>query len=310
MRTLKLILVALLVLSLPLIGVHRLRAKAQDTKQSIVVDGLERFYFLHLPANYNASKPAPLVLALHGRLGTGEGQQRLSHFDKVSDEHGFLVAYPDGFERSWADGRGGTPADKKGLNDVKFLSQLIGTLEDKYHIDPRRVYVTGMSNGGFMTARMACELADKVAAVGIVSASLSANAAGACAPAKPVSVAIFQGTEDPLVPYRGGEMGKNTAGGAILSHEQTVKKFAQLDHCPEKPQLERIPDNKGDGTTVEITRYSDCSQGTEVRGYTIEGGGHAWPGGVAYFPEAIIGKTSLNLDASETIWEFFAAHSR
>jgi len=294
---------AALVLFLP-------RAHSRDASDSLFVDGLERTYTLHVPPAYNGSQPTALVLALHGRTGTGEGQERLSHLDKVSDEHGFLVAYPNGFERSWADGRGGTPADKKGLNDVKFLAQLIKTLKDKYNIDPGRIYVTGMSNGGFMTARMACDLADQVTAVGIVAASLSSNTAGACVPARPVSVAIFQGTVDPLVPFGGGEMGKNTAGGAILSHEQTMKKFAELDHCTEHPKLEHIPDTAGDGTTIEVMRYLNCSQGAEVRGYTIQNGGHTWPGGTQYLPEAFIGKTTRNLDASETIWEFFAAHHR
>lgn len=107
---------------------HRLRADARDAREIITMDRMERTYRLHVPASYDGSKSAPLVLAPHGRLGTGEGQERLSHFDRVSDEHGFIVAYPDGLDRSWADGRGKTPSDARGVDDVKFLSALIHKL--------------------------------------------------------------------------------------------------------------------------------------------------------------------------------------
>jgi len=310
MRTLRFLALFLILAPAILYLNHHLRADARDARETITVDGTQRTYRLHVPPSYDSSKPAPLVIALHGRLGTGEGQERLSHFDKVSDEHGFIVVYPDGLERSWADGRGGTPADKNGLNDVKFISALIDQLRKEYRINAGQVYVTGMSNGGFITARLACDLSDKVVAVGIVAASLSVNTADSCSPSKPVSVAVFQGSEDPLVPFAGGEMGKNTAGGMILSHEQSVKKFAQLNRCSGKPQLEHIPDAANDGTTIEVTHYLSCLDGAEVRGYAIQNGGHTWPGGMQYAPAPMIGKTTHNLDASETIWEFFAAHTR
>jgi polyhydroxybutyrate depolymerase len=274
------------------------------------VDGRERTYLLHVPANYEGTQPVPLVLALHGRLGKGSGEEELAHLDKVSDEHGFLVAYPDGLDRSWADGRGGTPSDKNGVDDVKFLSALIDKIEQDSKVDAARVYVTGMSNGGFMSGRLACELSDRVAAVAIVGASLSSNVAASCHPAKPVSVLIIQGTEDPLVPIQGGALGHNGAGGQVLSHDATVKKFAELDRCGLEPAKKHIADDAGDGTTVDVQLYSRCAGGNEVRSYVVNGGGHTWPSGMQYLPAAMIGKTTHNLNGSEVIWEFFSQHRR
>jgi polyhydroxybutyrate depolymerase len=288
---------------------HRLRADA-SVRETITVDGQKRTYRLHVPSSYDGSKVVPLILALHGRLGTGEGQERLSHLDSVSDAHGFLVVYPDGLERSWADGRGKTPSDEKGVSDVKFLSELIQKLESGYKVDPARIYATGMSNGGFMSGRLACDLSDKIAAVGIVAASLSSNTAAACKPARLVSVLIIQGTEDPLVPFQGGALGKHGDRGEVLSHDAAVKKFAALNRCSTSPQTQQIPGTASDGTSTNVSIYGECASGTEVRSYTVEGAGHTWPGGMQYLPSSIIGKTSHNFDASEVIWEFFAAHAR
>jgi len=286
------------------------QASRRDTRESITVDGRERTYDLHVPSSYDGSKSVPLVLVLHGRLGTGEGQERLGHMDKTSDEHGFIAVYPDGLDRSWADGRGSRPSDKKGVNDVRFLSELLATLESQYKIDRGRVYVTGMSNGGFMSARLACDLSGKLAAVAIVAASISSNTAAACNPGKPISVLILQGTADPLVPFEGGRLGKNGDRGEILSHGAAVQRFTAMNHCSSDPARKHIPDTTNDGTSVDIAIYSGCASGAEVRSYAILNGGHTWPGGVSYLPGLIIGKTSSNLNASETIWEFFATHSR
>jgi polyhydroxybutyrate depolymerase len=284
--------------------------RAKNSRKSLVVDGKTRTYTVHVPPASGSSKPMPLILALHGRLGTGEGQQRLSHLDKVSDAHGFLVAYPDGLDRSWADGRGGSPSDKNGVDDVKFLSQLIDKLAVEYNVDRSRVYATGMSNGGFMSARLACDLSNKIAAVAIVAASISTKLSAACQPAKPVSVLIFQGTDDPLVPFAGGALGHNGERGLVLSHELTLRRWAALDHCVTSPSTQHIADAAGDGTPIDLQAYSDCAGGSEVLGYTVQKGGHTWPGGMQYVPEVVVGKTTRNLDASEVLWDFFSHHTR
>jgi polyhydroxybutyrate depolymerase len=166
-----------------------------------------------------------------------------------------------------------------------------------------------MSNGGFMSGRLACDLSGRVAAVAIVGASLSENVAANCHRAKPVSVLIIQGTADPLVPIGGGGVGPNSSG-EVLSHAAAIAKFVELNHCSGKTKKENIPDKAGDGTTLDVTTYSSCAEGSEVQGYVVNGGGHTWPGGAQYLPAAFVGKTTRNIDGSSVIWEFLAKHER
>lgn len=286
------------------------RGSLGNSQGSIIVDGRERTYEVHAPTSYKGEQAVPLVVALHGRGGNGHGTAGLTRFDSVSDAHGFLVVYPEGLSASWADGRGATPSDKDGIDDVKFLSELIGKVARNYKIDPSRVFVTGYSNGGFMSQRLACELSSQVVAVGVVAATMGETTASRCHPDRPVSVMLIQGTLDPLVPIQGGPMGPNGSRGMILSLKDAARKWIGLDACDSKPQVSFVADKAGDGTTIHREVFSGCKEGTEVISYTVEGGGHTWPGGKAYLPESIIGKTSGNMDASEILWEFFSKHSR
>ena len=304
------LLLASLLAGIALLAIHRVHGSSNNLHGTILVDGRERTYEVHVPAGYQNTHAVPLVLALHGRLGTGQGEAKLSHFDTVSDAHGFIVVYPDGLERSWADGRGASPSEKKGVNDVKFVSELIDKLSREYQIDSSRVYATGMSNGGFMTGKLACDLSGKIAAVAIVAASLSENTAANCHPEMPVSVLVMQGTADPLVPFEGGSLGKNGDRGKILSHDDTVRKWQEIDGCSTEPQIGHIPDKAGDGTSIDYRFFTRCKNGVELQDYVINDGGHAWPGGVQYLGEHWIGKTSKNLDASDLTWKFFSRHSR
>jgi polyhydroxybutyrate depolymerase len=281
-----------------------------NSQGSLAVDNRKRTYELHVPPAYSADKAAPLVLALHGRLGDGHGTAGLTHFDKVSDEHGFLVAYPDGLNRSWADGRNATDSDKEGVNDVKFVSALIQQLQSTYKIDKTRIYVTGISNGGFMTQRVACELSDQVAAAASIAATIGENTAANCHPTKPVSMAVFMGTKDSLVPIQGRPMGRNGSHGTILSLQGTAEKWIALNGCTAKPTFNDIPDKSKDGTGIHIETVSNCKSGSEVITYKVEEGGHTWPGGKQYLPAMVIGKTTRNMDASEELWIFFSRHSR
>jgi polyhydroxybutyrate depolymerase len=281
-----------------------------NTQGSLTVDGRERTYELHVPVTYKTDQPVPLALILHGRLGDGRGTAALTHFDKVSDAHGFLAIYPDGLHRSWADGRKVTDSDKEGTDDVKFLSELIHKLSSAHRIDGSRIYVAGISNGGFMTQRVACELSDQIAAVGVVAATMSEQIAASCHPNKPVSVVMMQGSLDTFVPIQGGAMGPNGSRGQILSLRATAEKWAGFDGCNSAPERSTLPDIARDGTTVQRESFSGCKEQAEVVAYTVEGGGHTWPGGKQYLPAAIIGKTTRNMDASEILWEFFARHSR
>ena len=298
------VVIFLVLLALPLA-----RRSFGNSQGSIIVDGHERTYEVHAPASYKGEQSVPLVLALHGRGGTGHGTAGLTHFDAVADAHGFLVVYPDGLGNSWADGRGATSSDKDGIDDVKFLSELIRKLTRDYKIDSSRVFVTGISNGGFMSQRVACDLSNQVAAVGIVAATMGEITASHCHPGKPVSVMLIQGAQDPLVPIQGGPMGPNGSRGMILSLKDAAKKWIGLDACDSKPEIAALQDKAADGTSIRREAFTGCKGSAEVVVYTVEGGGHTWPGGKAYLSESIIGKTSHNMDASEVLWEFFSKHA-
>jgi polyhydroxybutyrate depolymerase len=273
-----------------------------DHARTLVSGGLTRTYLLHVPSRYDRAQPAPLLLALHGRLGDGAGMVTLTHLNQVADQYGFLVAYPDGYQRSWADGRGVSTADKAGVDDVTFLSALITTLAQTYTIDQRRIYVTGVSNGGFMAQRLGCDLANRIAAIAVDAATFPVNLAAHCAPAHPLPVLLFNGTSDLLVPYQGGVVAGER--GDVLSAPETAAQWAALAHCAPTPATASVPTTVSDGTSVSFATYSGCAGGVAVRFYTIAGGGHTWPGGTQYLPVSVVGRATRNLDASQTLWQF------
>ncbi|MBS1527753.1 MAG: prolyl oligopeptidase family serine peptidase, partial [Bacteroidetes bacterium] len=185
---------------------------AQQKKERITVDGIEREFVTYLPVAMNAGDKLPVIILLHGRLGTASGQMRFADFRPIADREKIIIVCPQGIDRSWNDGRD-TPAHKKGINDVKFIDELISYIIKTYNADERRVYATGMSNGGFMTSRLACELSNRIAAIAVVAASMDKDMVS-YKPIKAMPVMYIQGTDDPLVPFAGGEM-KGSAKGMI-----------------------------------------------------------------------------------------------
>jgi polyhydroxybutyrate depolymerase len=195
------------------------------------------------------------------------------------------------------------------VDDVAFLSQLIDLFVAQHRVDPSRVYLMGMSNGGFMTLTAACALSDKVAAAVSVTGVMSVALAASCRPARPISVALVLGEADPLVPYHGGEVGGG--GGAVRSGRESADFWAAADGCAPNPTSEPIPDaDPGDGTQSVRLRWTSCRGGTEVELVTVTGGGHTWPGGAQYLPEGLIGRTARDFSANEAAWELFRRSSR
>jgi polyhydroxybutyrate depolymerase len=252
------------------------------------------------------------VLALHGHGGTGKSMNLLTGFNNLAEEAGFIVVYPDGVDRAWNDGR--DTIKRKDVDDVGFISALISRLSGAYNIDRTRIYATGISNGAMMTARLGCELSDKIAAIATVAGNLNVDIAGNCAPGRPMSVLIMHGTSDPIVPYEGGSVrsfANRGEGGSVLSVQAAAKVWAVRDACPASstaPDQTELPDlDPSDGTRVTRQVYGNCRQNTEVVVYTIVGGGHTWPGGFQYFPAVVIGKTTHDIDGSRIIWDFFSS---
>lgn len=296
---------------LPLAAVAALLANCPGPAQAdeLIVDGATRTYSIHLPAGRPPSRPVPLVLAFHGGGGAGRSMAGLTGFDRLSDRDGFIVAYPDGLHRHWNDGRA-TIVEKS--DDVGFVAALIAQLERRYAVDRRRIFAAGISNGGMFAARLACEMADRIAAVAIVAANMPADLAPRCAPARAISVLQINGTADPLMPFGGGTVGLVFGaglGGRVLSVADTLALWARLDHCGQAaPPATLPPLAPSDRTTVRRIAHESCAEQSELVLYEIDGGGHAWPGGPQYFPRAVVGRASRQLDASATILRFFANH--
>ena len=276
------------------------RSAARDEKHSVDVQHLVRDYLLHVPAEMPGNRPAPLVVVFHGGGGHGWNMPGFTRFDELADEQGFLVAYPDSLKGHWNDGRGQSDAD-----DIGFARALIDAIAERHAIDPRRIYATGISNGGFFANRLACDLADRIAAIASVAATMPRPLDTTCKPSRPISVLYIQGTEDPLVPIGGGRVGFGIGQGRgeNLSLNDSAQFWREHDAISSPPSVDDLPDRVDDGT--HIHRKAWVGSQAEVIVFTIEGGGHTWPGGPQYLPKWIVGRTSQNLDATRTIWEFF-----
>jgi polyhydroxybutyrate depolymerase len=278
---------------------------ARDFSGTMPSGGIVRSYQVHVPAR-KASQALPLVLVLHGGGGNGAGMRSLSGMDSSADTAGFIAVYPDGVQKNWSDGRGTTDSEKAGVNDVAFLSSLVLRLSSELNADPKRMYVTGISNGGFMSARLACGASSVFAAVAVVAATIPENVRTNCKPSRAVPFMLIHGTADKIVPESGGTMTKGD-GGVIASTSQTVNLWRDLNKCSSAAKVSEInPAN--DGTSINLERYTGCASGSEVAFYKVTNGGHTWPGGLQSLLEIIVGKTSRDLNASETMLAFFKNH--
>ncbi len=310
-----LIVIVLLILSASALIIFRYRTTNCENSESITVDGLERTYCIY-PASHNETTPVPLLIALHGGGGTGAGMIRLTGggFNDLADEEGFVVVYPDAVEGNWNDGRGldRYRSQREDIDDVGFISALIDKIASERPIDLNRVYVTGISNGALMSFRLACELSDRIAAIAPVDGSMLANFSTQCSPTEPVPVLMMNGIDDPLVPWEGGQIHFGDLDlGEVLSVNDSVNFWVHHNNCSENATSTWEPDrDPDDGTRVYREEYGNGTDDSEVILYAVEGGGHTWPGGVQYLPEATVGKTSYDIDANQVIWSFFKNHSR
>lgn len=288
-------------------------SNVQAQRETITVDGLERTFEIHLPLGYEETQNYPLVIVLHGGGGNIRGMKNLTDFNELADEEGFIVVYPAGIEGHWNDGRGleGRRAHRENIDDTNFIRTLIDHISQQANIDEQRIYATGISNGGHMSYRLACELSDKIAAIGVVTANLSTALHEICQPAETVAVLIMNGTQDPLIPYEGGErIIMNDNLGEVFSTEATVNFWTTHNRCEGEPMKTQLPDTTAfDGTRVLLATYEGCDGTSRVYLYTVVGGGHTWPGGPQYLPRAIIGRVSRDVDGSAVIWDFFKAHT-
>lgn len=279
---------------------------------SFIWQGHERSYWLHLPPDKLRNKPLPVLFNLHGGGGTGKGAARLTgnRFNQLADRDGFIVVYPDGLKRRWNDGRKvGANNVNEAIDDVGFILEIIKKLSKSYPVDSNRIFTSGMSNGGFMSSRLLCEHPDTFRGGAIVTATIPVGYIQHCKPQTPVAVIVINGTDDPIVPYEGGDIRLFKFGkkrGEIVSTDDYLKFLQNKNGCSEKVKTVELPDKqKEDGTTVSLTTYTSCSGDGALKLFKIKGGGHTWPGGRQYLPKKRIGNTSYEINACDEIWSFF-----
>jgi polyhydroxybutyrate depolymerase len=262
---------------------------------TIVSSGLTREYRLYVPPSYDAAKPAPLVISMHGAGLWPAAQMDLSQWNATADQHGFIVAYPSAVR---GDGPAVWKEDDPQSRDSRFISDLIDALRASYHIDPARIYADGMSNGGGMAFALSCTLGDRIAAVGIVGSAQLAPRTW-CPDPRPVPVIAFHGTADSLARYEGGLSWISSQ--PFPNIPGFVAAWARRNHCADTPVDTRVT-----GDVIRRT-YTGCADRADVELYTVEGGGHTWPGGGA-LPEWFAGSTTHSISASTLSWEFFQNH--
>lgn len=272
--------------------------------------GADRWYDRLVPTSY-AGEPTPLVVDLHGYLSGAEGQAAMSGFGTTSEQEGFVLATPQG-NGDLAYWNAVPHPDLP--DDVGFVADVIDDVSAAVCIDRDRIYVDGMSNGAFLASLVACELADRVAAVAAVAGLLVPED---CAPSRSVPVLAIHGTADRYVPVTGGrgpalddlawddDSTRAFDGLAFGDVAEAAARWAELDGCDPEPERTAVSDE------VEATTYGGCDDDATVELYVVDGGGHAWPGSdFSHASADIVGPTTFDIDATDLIWTFFEEHPR
>ncbi|MCI0514619.1 hypothetical protein L0128_15505, partial [candidate division KSB1 bacterium] len=246
--------------------------------------------------------------------GGGDGQKmaKLTKFNSLAGQEGFIVAYPDGYEQHWNDGRQveSFETHQKGVDDVLFISKMIEAIHKIHPIDSTRIFATGISNGGIFCHYLAGHLSPRIAAIAPVVANMAVPFHEQFNPTWPVSVLIIQGEKDKLIPINGGEVARGNRG-EVISMDATIQKWLAANDCTSEVTRGNLPDlEPDDGCKVEWTTYQNCQPGIELKVLLIKGGGHTWPGGPQYRSKFVIGNVCRDFSATEMIWEFFKNHPR
>jgi len=285
------------------------QAGAEQFSGTMTVAGEERSYTVVAPEGVGRSR-LPAVFALHGAFMDGRGMQRVFALDAIAQREGFLTVYPNGANRRWNDGRR-FPWRRagQGPDDVAFLANLARRLVEDGLADPRRLYLAGVSNGGMMVYRMACEAPQTFAAYTAIIANMPARMAERCRPGKGAPMLIMNATHDPLVPWKGGRVGPWGDRNDVISTKESLNFWRRNNGCEGSRQTKPLPDkDRTDGSTVIAEQYNACRSGAPVVLLTIEGGGHLLPGtdlGRLPLLAAILGKANRDISAADIGWKFF-----
>ncbi|MEX1232963.1 MAG: PHB depolymerase family esterase [Planctomycetaceae bacterium] len=272
--------------------------------RTLDVGGRGRSYLVHVPVDYNPETPTPVVLALHGAGMNGWMMAFFSGLSETSDKNGFVVVYPNGTGRGpfqvWNAGGFGSGVREHLPDDVAFIDALLDDLETVVHVDKKRVFACGMSNGAMMSYRLAAELSLRIAAIAPVAGTIAISESK---PQRAVSVLHFHGTLDNFVRYEREDDGSEV--WRMKGVEPSIEIWVKRNECDETPSVD-VLSPEGDELKVIRKIYSGGIDDTEVVLVTVEGGGHTWPGRTPGLK--ILGKSAMSISASEMIWEFFQKH--
>jgi len=270
----------------------------QTINDSIIHDNLYRSYTAYIPVIYNTSQPTPLVFNFHGLTGSSAIAMWHADFRSIADTANFIIVHPQGLlnssgETHWNVGQIGTS-----INDIDFISKLLDSLSLEYNIDSDRVYSTGMSNGAYMSYRLACELSDKIAAIAPVAGSYISYMLNSCNPTHSIPVLHIHGVADSSSIYYGKP--------GVESIPSIISYWADFNQCDTQSIFTQIANvNLTDSSMVEHYSWKNGINGVEVEHFKIIDGGHTWPG--SNFPNSN-GITNYDINASVEIWNFFSKY--
>lgn len=269
---------------------------AQNTiSGTLMSGGLTREFILYVPAAYTGNTAVPLVFNLHGYTSNNLEQLFYADFRPIADTANFLMVLPNGTLDAQGNRFWNTFLGNSNVDDIGYMRDLLNYLQTNYNIDANRVYSTGMSNGGFLSYSLACEMNDRITAIASVTGSMIQSKLNACNPQRPVPVMEIHGTADNTVPYNG------LPAGTFVAIPSLLDAWVGFNNCDPTPTITQVPNtNTTDGCTAERQLYTGGEKGSTVEHYKINGGGHTWPGSAF-----VIGVTNLDINACKEIWRFF-----
>jgi len=287
-----------------------------DYSFSLHYRGIDRTWLVHMPPQAANHQPLPMVLNFHGAGSNGKQEEHYSRMDAAADRDGFIAVYPNGTGRlanhyTWNAGTCCGYAMFHQVDDVGFVKALIDWMAARTPIDRRRVYATGISNGGMMSYRLAAQASDYIAAIAPVAASMTT---GKISAGHPMPIMAFNSVDDPILRYSGGYgrqvsslFDRNLGNPGV---EQGLARWREADGCPDQAQI--APEISGkDGSRnkgITATRYTwgPCRADTEIVLWKFTGSGHVWPGGIQNRLVAFLGRGTDLIDANEEMWKFFS----
>lgn len=318
-----------------------------DKEETLTIEDVTRSFLVHLPSGYDAQKKYPVVMVIHDRDNDAADMSRISGFDQTAAQAGAIVIYPKAVGGRWLSGQdegtqnrggygrqrggggmggggvygrprggggsypggggsGGKRSAAQSSNNLAYFNALLDQVQLEYSVDASRIFATGFSEGALVDYQLGCNLSNRIAAIAPVGATLPKSEADICKnwSTRPVALLMIDGTADPVMPYKG-----RSQPSPALSAEDTMKTWSKMDGCNGKPQQTKLSSQDKSNLETRVDDYSDCQQGTEVSLYSIQEGGHFWPGGEQpYVPANRVGKTNASFNADDVIWKFFAAH--